>query len=85
MMEGARTSETLVNFYLATRRYNPEDSHLHRSNSFGKYVYSVMELFKEYVKGFEISRIQMEPVLFSLALRIARLGNRVDKNFSYVL
>jgi hypothetical protein len=28
MMEGARTSETLVNFYQTTRRYNPEDSHL---------------------------------------------------------
>jgi uncharacterized membrane protein YgcG len=28
-MEAARTSETLVNFYQTTRRYNPEDSHLH--------------------------------------------------------
>jgi hypothetical protein len=26
-MEAARTSETLVNFYQITRRYNPEDSH----------------------------------------------------------
>jgi hypothetical protein len=26
--ETARTSETLVNFYQTTRRYNPEDSHL---------------------------------------------------------
>jgi hypothetical protein len=25
MMEAARTSETLVNFYQNTRRYNPED------------------------------------------------------------
>jgi hypothetical protein len=34
-MEAARTSETLVNFYQTTRRYNPEDSHLrthHREN-----------------------------------------------------
>jgi hypothetical protein len=31
MMEVARTSETLVNFYQTTRRYNPEDSHLHLS------------------------------------------------------
>jgi hypothetical protein len=32
MMEAARTSETLVNFYQTTRRYNPEDSRLrHRS------------------------------------------------------
>jgi hypothetical protein len=29
MMEAARTSETLVNFYQTTWRYNPEDSHLH--------------------------------------------------------
>jgi hypothetical protein len=29
MMEAACTSETLVNFYQTTRRYNPEDSHLH--------------------------------------------------------
>jgi hypothetical protein len=27
MMEAASTSETLVNFYQTTRRYNPEDSH----------------------------------------------------------
>jgi hypothetical protein len=29
MMEAARTSETLVNFYQTTRCYYPEDSHLH--------------------------------------------------------
>jgi hypothetical protein len=28
MMEAARSSETLVNFYQITRRYNPEDSRL---------------------------------------------------------
>jgi hypothetical protein len=28
MMEAARTSETSVNFYQTTRRYNPEDSNL---------------------------------------------------------
>jgi hypothetical protein len=28
MMEAARASETLVNFYQTTRRYNPEGSHL---------------------------------------------------------
>jgi hypothetical protein len=31
MMEAARTSETLVNFYQTTRRYNPEDSLIHPS------------------------------------------------------
>jgi hypothetical protein len=29
MMEAAGTSKTPVNFYQTTRRYNPEDSHLH--------------------------------------------------------
>jgi hypothetical protein len=29
MMEAASTFETLVSFYQTTRRYNPEDSHLH--------------------------------------------------------
>jgi hypothetical protein len=28
MMEAASTSETLVNFYQTTWRYNPKDSHL---------------------------------------------------------
>jgi hypothetical protein len=28
MMEAARTSETLVNFYQTTWCYNPEDTHL---------------------------------------------------------
>jgi hypothetical protein len=28
-MEAARTSETLVNFYQTTQRYNPEDSRFH--------------------------------------------------------
>jgi hypothetical protein len=30
MMETARTSETLVNFYQTKRRYNPEDIHLRK-------------------------------------------------------
>jgi hypothetical protein len=29
LMETASTSETSVNFYQTTRRYNPENSHLH--------------------------------------------------------
>jgi hypothetical protein len=29
MMEAASTSETFVNFYQTTRRYSPEDCHLH--------------------------------------------------------
>jgi hypothetical protein len=33
MMEAARTSETLVNFYQTTRRYNPEDNPLRTNRS----------------------------------------------------
>jgi hypothetical protein len=32
-METARTSETLVNFYQTTRRYNPKDGHLRFQNA----------------------------------------------------
>jgi hypothetical protein len=40
MMEAARTSETLVNFYQTTRRYNPEDSDLrtHRRQNLKSYL-----------------------------------------------
>jgi hypothetical protein len=40
MMEAARTSGTLVNFYQTTRRYNPEDSHLrtHRRENLKSYL-----------------------------------------------
>jgi hypothetical protein len=34
MMEAARTSETLVNFYQTRRRYNPEDSHHQKLHNF---------------------------------------------------
>jgi hypothetical protein len=34
MMEAARTSEILVNFYQTTQCYNPEDSHLHEIPGF---------------------------------------------------
>jgi hypothetical protein len=41
MMEAARTSETLVNFYQTTRRYNTEDSrlHTHRRENLKSYFY----------------------------------------------
>jgi hypothetical protein len=40
MMEAARTSKTLVNFYQTTWRYNPEDSHLrtHRRENLKSYM-----------------------------------------------
>jgi hypothetical protein len=33
MTEAVQTSETVVNSYQSTRRYNPEDSHLHVNGS----------------------------------------------------
>jgi hypothetical protein len=40
MMEAARTSETLLNFYQTTRHYNPEASHLctHRCENLKSYI-----------------------------------------------
>jgi hypothetical protein len=36
MMEAARTSETLVNFYQTTQRNNPKYSHLFYKTTFSK-------------------------------------------------
>jgi hypothetical protein len=40
MMEAARTSETVGNFYQTTRHYNPADSHLrtHRRENLKSYL-----------------------------------------------
>jgi hypothetical protein len=47
MMEAARSSETLVNFYQTTRRYNPKDSHLrtHRRENLKSYFSSLVFRF----------------------------------------
>jgi hypothetical protein len=49
MMEAARTSETLVNFYQTTRRYNPEDRHLrtHRRENLKSY-----KLFSVFIRNY---------------------------------
>jgi hypothetical protein len=49
MMEAARTSETLVNFYQTTQCYNPEDSnlHTHRRENLKSYLVLVVELASE--------------------------------------
>jgi hypothetical protein len=45
LMEAVSTSETLVNFYRTTRRYNPEDSHLHPiKSSFPKSLENVLRV-----------------------------------------
>jgi hypothetical protein len=52
MMEAARTSETLVNFYQTTRRYNPEDSHprTDRRENLKSYVVQFTYSFGIYIK-----------------------------------
>jgi hypothetical protein len=44
MMEAASTSETLIIFYQTTRRYNPEDSHLHWDCSYSEYAIGYLTL-----------------------------------------
>jgi hypothetical protein len=54
MMEAARTSETLLNFYQTARRYNPEDSHhryypfIHAWISLVVYYFKIVELFSHF-------------------------------------
>jgi hypothetical protein len=65
MMEAERTSETLVNFYQTTRRYNPEDSRLrtHRRENLKSYLprnlgFSLLQVFSaklSFVAGIVIS------------------------------
>jgi hypothetical protein len=52
MMEAARTSEMLGNFYQTTRRYNPEDSNLrtHRRENLNSYLCSQEPTTNIYVK-----------------------------------
>jgi hypothetical protein len=65
MMEAARTSKTLVNFYQTTRRYNPEDSHLSEN------CFSLLELI-----GF-IFLYSVTGELVSVMLKIAfEMGQR---------
>jgi hypothetical protein len=45
MMEAASTSETSVNFYQTTRRYNPEDSHLHTRRRENLKSYNTMLIY----------------------------------------
>jgi hypothetical protein len=50
MMEAARTSETLVNFYQTTQRYNPEDIHLrtHCHENLKSYLLILLSNFLQY-------------------------------------
>jgi hypothetical protein len=92
MMEVARTSETLINFYQTTRRYNPEDSHLHthRRENLKSYVISQrfnLKLILYYVDVIEVLKLLSQirasvvPVasFVLLCLQLQRLGLRVVK------
>jgi hypothetical protein len=48
MMEAARTSETLVNSYQTTRRYNPEDSHLQIKEVLQKVEYQIKDVLQSF-------------------------------------
>jgi hypothetical protein len=54
MMEAARTSETLVNFYQTTRCYNPEDSNLHTHRRENLKSYEIKLDFKKKIEKKEM-------------------------------
>jgi hypothetical protein len=61
-MEAARTSETLVNFYQNTRRYNPQDSHLrtHRSENLKSHCFifvAELQVFRDGGKSWKPSAL----------------------------
>jgi hypothetical protein len=57
MMEAARTSETLVNFYQTTRCYNPEDSNLRTDRRENLKSYLTETTSKHSANGRRISRL----------------------------
>jgi hypothetical protein len=63
-MEAARTSETLVNFYQSTWRYNPEDNHLRTHSRENLKSYKIIEhllllLHPKYINSYaeQVSKI----------------------------
>jgi serine acetyltransferase len=66
MMETARTSETLVNFYQTTWRYNPEDSHLHTQRR-ENLKYYLKQIYSA-VTGCEIRRKAVLSTIFVLKI-----------------
>jgi hypothetical protein len=73
MMEAARTSETLVNFYQTTRRYNPEDSNLHTHRRENLKSYLVSSCFPNNI---------FEAFLISLALMMEAVStSEMSVNF----
>jgi hypothetical protein len=69
MMEAARTYETLVNSYQTTRRYNPDDSHLHthhRENLKSYLLYTV--LHSQYNLNWLQVKLKQTPIYSNMPL-----------------
>jgi hypothetical protein len=66
MMEAARTSETLVNFYQTTWRYNPKDSHLrtHRHENLKSYFLGLLNQYYNVVEAGSIHSIMKSVAAF---------------------
>jgi hypothetical protein len=62
MMEAARTSETLVNFYQTTRHYNPEYSHLHTHRRENLKSYTIKEIHTD-IKPNNISSLTFQKII----------------------
>jgi hypothetical protein len=76
MMGAARTSETLVNVYHTTRRYNPEDSHLRTHRR---------ENLKSYYKYPVSAILQTDTVLCSLDIIMNYAGKGRDTSVSKMI
>jgi hypothetical protein len=74
MMEAVRSSQTLVNFYQTTRRYNPEDSHLRQVLCF---LCGTDEMLKYYLDELRLQRINRLHFLNSAILNAISL-NQLD-------
>jgi hypothetical protein len=81
-MEAASTSETSVNFYQATRRNNPDDSHLHTRRRENHKSHSSTWDRKHYQISYYRSTIYLIPARFYNALLIFRQQtSRATKRF----
>jgi hypothetical protein len=86
MMEAASTSETLVNFYQTTRRYNPEDSHLHPSKRCTLII--IIIIISQWIKTKQMKSITQhrrqthleKKALRSLLFRTRTLNSRDNNN-----
>jgi hypothetical protein len=87
-MEAARTSETLVNFYQTTRRYNPEDSHLHthrRENlkSYLKFKVALQLRIQNIEASFSVSAscCYLLRVIYALVISGIKCGHTAQAKF----